>query len=76
MFLLKITPEESAKRKMDENGRLDRNEADLAFLGRVNASYEEMAKNSVFGQWFVIDGEKPKEEIKREVMNVLEKVKA
>ncbi|UCD02816.1 MAG: dTMP kinase [Candidatus Aenigmatarchaeota archaeon] len=73
VFFLNITPDESAKRKMDESGKLDRNEADLAFLGRVNASYEEMSRSNVFGQWFVLDGEKPKEEIAREVLNVLEK---
>lgn len=73
VFFLKITPEESARRKMGEHGRLDRNEEDISFLGRVNDSYESIAKDNVFGQWFIIDGEKPKEEIAKEVMNVLEK---
>ena len=73
VFLLKISPKESARRKMDEHGKLDRNEADLAFLGSVNDSYERIAKDNVFGQWFIIDGEKPKVEIAKEVMNVLGK---
>lgn len=73
VFLLKITPEESTRRKMDEKGKLDRNEEDIAFLERVNHSYDEMAKDNVFGRWFIIDGGKPKEEIAKDVMNVLEK---
>ena len=74
VFLLRISPEESAKRKMGEKGRLDRNEEDLAFLGKVNAAYERMAEANVFGRWFVIDGERPKGDVFRDVLNVLEKV--
>ncbi len=76
VFFLKISPEESKRRKMDEHGRLDRNEADLAFLGQVNDSYGRMARENVFGKWFVIDGEKPKNEIADEVMNVLSKARS
>ncbi len=74
VFFLNITPEESAKRKMNEHGKLDRNEADLAFLGQVNISYEKMAKDNVFGRWFIIDGTKSREDISREVLNVIEKL--
>jgi dTMP kinase len=73
VFFLKISPQESARRKMGENGKLDRNEADLAFLGHVNDAYERMARDNVFGRWFVLDGERPPEEIAKEVMNVLNK---
>ncbi len=73
VFFLKISPKESARRKMDEHGKLDRNEADPAFLGSVNASYERIARDNVFGQWFIIDGEKPKVDIAKEVLNVLDK---
>ncbi len=75
VFFLKISPEESARRKMDENGKLDRNEADTAFLSKVNSSYEKMAMDSVFGRWFIIDGGKSKEAISEEVMNVLGKLR-
>ena len=74
VFFLKIKPEESARRKMDENGKLDRNEADLTFLGQVNASYERMAQDNVFGRWFIIDGTKSREDISREAMNVINKI--
>ena len=59
---------------MGEHGRLDRNEADAAFLGRVNASYQEMADDNVFGQWFVLDGTMPKSEIHMQVLSVLAKL--
>jgi dTMP kinase len=71
VFLLKITPEESVKRKMGEHGTLDRNEEDRAFLAKVGASYEKMAMDNVFGQWFVIDGARSREDVGKEVMNVL-----
>jgi dTMP kinase len=72
VIFLKISPEESMKRKMKENRRLDRHEEDGLFLGQVNESYGRMAIESVFGRWFIIDGEKPKQEVFREVLNVLE----
>jgi len=71
VILLKIGPKESARRKMKEKGRLDRNEEDMHFLEKVNRSYEKKAMDNVFGQWFIIDGERPKEEIFREVLSVL-----
>lgn len=71
VFFLKIAPEESARRKMGEHGRLDRNEADAAFLSRVNASYQKMAEDNVFGQWFIIDGTASREDIHRQVASVL-----
>lgn len=74
VFFLKIPPEESARRKMDEHGKLDRNEADMAFLRQVNASYERMAKENVFGRWFIIDGGKPREDISKEVLKVTERI--
>jgi len=74
VFFLDITPEESMKRKMGEHGKLDRNEADSAFLGRVNASYHRMARDNVFGQWFVIDGTASKGDVHRQVASVLEKL--
>ncbi|MFH0956324.1 MAG: dTMP kinase [Candidatus Aenigmatarchaeota archaeon] len=71
VFFLRITPEESMKRKMGEHGKLDRNEEDKALLSAVNASYGRMASENVFGKWFIIDGGKPKDEVHAEVRNVL-----
>ncbi len=72
VFFLKISEDESLRRKMDEHGKLDRNEADKAFLAKVNSSYEKMSVDNVFGKWFVIDGSKSRNEIHKEVLNVLE----
>jgi dTMP kinase len=71
VIFLRISPEESARRKIEENGRLDRHEEDRLFLDRVNGKYREMATENVFGRWFVIDGEKPREEVFREVLSVM-----
>lgn len=71
VILLQISPEESAKRKMGENGKLDRHEEDIRFLESVNHSYEKMALDNVFGKWFIVDGERPKEEVFSEVFNVM-----
>jgi len=74
VFLLRITPEESARRKMQENGKLDRHEADMAFLRSVNSSYEQMAKDNVFGKWFIVDGSKSREEIVEAVLKITERI--
>lgn len=71
VILLRISPKESARRKMQENGKLDRNEEDKRFLERVNSAYERMALENVFGRWFVINGEQKKEQVHKEVLNIL-----
>jgi dTMP kinase len=71
VIFLKISPDESAKRKLGENGKLDRHEEDKLFLERVNKSYEKMAIDNVFGRWFIIDGEKPKQEVFKGVISIL-----
>lgn len=73
VFFLSVTPEESMRRKMGEHGKLDRNEEDKPLLSAVSAAYERMAKDNVFGRWFVIDGAKSREEIHAQARNVLGK---
>lgn len=68
---MKISPETSMKRKMKENGKLDRNESNLQLLSRVGARYEEMAAKHVFCRWYVIDGERPSEKIFADVRKAL-----
>jgi len=68
---LKIRPETSKKRKMKEKGKLDRNESDLQLLAKVGARYEEMAANSTFCRWAVIDAEKPISKVFEEVKKAL-----
>ncbi len=71
VILLRISALLSAKRKMGENGKLDRHEEDVSFLEAVSRSYQKMAMDNVFGSWFVVDGERPKEDVQKEVLKIL-----
>lgn len=68
---LKISPETSAKRKMEEHNCLDRNEADRALLVKVAAAYEKLAAGNVFCKWAMLDGEKPIAGLSAEIANIL-----
>ncbi len=74
VIFLRISPQESARRKLGENGKLDRHEEDIRFLDSVNHSYHKMAMDNVFGSWFIIDGEKSKELVSKEVLNILKNI--
>jgi len=71
IIYLKVSPETSMKRKFKEKNNLDRNEENKAFLEKVSKSYENLIEKDTFGKWFVIDGEKNKEEIFSEIKNIL-----
>jgi dTMP kinase len=71
ILFLKISPETSIKRKVKEKQHLDRNESDRSLHQKVSESYESLAKNRVWGSWFVIDGEKSKEEVFGQIKKVL-----
>ena len=73
ILLLKITPETSLKRKREENnGNLDRNEKNPEFQQRVATQYERVAQDSVFGPWYVLDGERSKDGVFELVKKVLQ----
>jgi len=68
VFLLKISPETSIKRKMDEkHGKIDIFEKDKEFLSKVRSQYDRLAEKNVFGKWIVIDGEKSKDDVFSEI---------
>jgi len=71
ILFLKISPVTSIRRKKKEKEHLDRNESDRAFLEKVSASYESLVKGQVWSSWFVIDGEKSKEEVFSQIKKVL-----
>jgi dTMP kinase len=71
IIYLKISPKTSIKRKYHEKRSLDRNEKDKKFLGQLGNFYKKLIKNSVFGKWIVIDGEKPIKEVFEEVKKYL-----
>jgi dTMP kinase len=72
---IKISPETSFKRKMEQKGTadLDRLEGDKKFLNSLYENYEKMAKENVFCEWTAIDGEKSVEEIFEEIKGILNK---
>jgi dTMP kinase len=71
IIYLKISPEVSLERKVREKESLDRNESDREFIGKVLDSYDELIKKGVFGQWYVVDGEKPIEGVFSEIRKIL-----
>jgi len=71
ILFLKVSTETSIRRKKGEKEHLDRNESDRAFLEKVSASYENLVKNQVWGSWFVLDGEKSKEDVFSQIKKVL-----
>jgi dTMP kinase len=71
IFYLKVSPATSMARKMEEKKHLDRNEEDKAFLEKISASYENLIKSQAWSSWFVIDGEKSKEEVFWQIRKVL-----
>jgi dTMP kinase len=71
IIYLKVSAEVSMSRKLQEKESLDRNESDKSFVERVLNSYDYLIKNNIFGQWYVIDANKPIEEVFQEIRKVL-----
>jgi dTMP kinase len=65
-FVLDIAPETAASRK--QTGR-DRYERDMSLLTRVRASYRRQAAQP---GWTLLDGERPKDEVARELLEVVD----
>lgn len=71
---VKISAETSFNRKMKEKeGNLDRHEEDKKFLKIVAEGYEKIAKDNIFCDWEIIDGEKSIEEVSKEILEVINK---
>jgi dTMP kinase len=71
---IKISAETSFNRKMQEKGgNLDRHEEDKKFLKTVAEEYEKIAKDNIFCDWTIIDGEKSIEEVSKEILEVINK---
>lgn len=66
-MLLDIAPETAVQRKTQ--GR-DRYERDLSLLSRVRDSYRRQAASD---NWFVLDGERPRDAVSADVITVVEK---
>jgi dTMP kinase len=73
---VKISAETSFNRKSKEKGgdfNLDRHEENKKFLKIVAEGYEKIAQDNIFCDWAVIDGEKPIEEVSKEILEVINK---
>lgn len=74
IFYLRISPETSIRRKSQEK-KTDVHEGSRIFLNSVREAYDKLSRDNVFGKWFVIDGEKPIEEVFNQILNVLQNQK-
>jgi dTMP kinase len=72
---IKISPEESFKRKMEQKGieNMDRHEENKKFLNSLYETYNKMSSENAFCEWTVIDGEKAIEEVSKDILGVINK---
>ena len=68
---LRVSPKTSIKRKLKEKQNLDRNESNKKLLTKVTMAYERLIKNQVLSRWLVINGEKSKGEVFKEIIQCL-----
>ena len=71
IIFIDVKPEIGVKRKFDQEGKLDRHEKDLGFLRKVREFYFKEIKENVLGKWIVINGEKSKEEVHKEILKFI-----
>jgi dTMP kinase len=74
IIFIDIKPETSMERKMRE-GALDIHERNLKFLREVREFYMKEIKENILGEWVVIDGEKSKEEIHKNILKIINSLK-
>jgi len=75
IIFIDIKPETSMKRKIGEQGKLDRHEKDLEFLKKVKEFYFREINENVLGKWVVIDGERDKDDIHDDILKVINSLK-
>lgn len=70
---IKISPETSFERKATQKGveNMDRHEEDKKFLKVIYDGYESMAKDNIFCDWAIVDGEKSVEEVFDDIKKLL-----
>ena len=75
IIFIDIKPETSMERKMKEHGKLDIHEKNLEFLRKVREFYMKEIKENILGKWIVIDGERSKEEIHKNILKIINSLK-
>ncbi|MDD5569337.1 MAG: dTMP kinase [Candidatus Pacebacteria bacterium] len=70
---IRISTETSFKRKLEQKGikLMDRHEADKKFLSALYENYEKMAKENIFCDWAIVDGEQPIENVSKQITEIL-----
>lgn len=71
VYYLNVDPEIAIKRKGGEAKEKNRREKDFEFIRKTYAQYENLAKNQVWTKWINIDGNKPIEEVTKDIYNKL-----
>ncbi len=75
IIFIDIKPETSMKRKRKEHGKLDRHEKNLKFLKKVREFYQKEIKENILGKWFVINGEKDKKDVNKDILKIINYLK-
>ena len=71
IIYLDIDPETSLERKFGQKGMLDRHEEDIKFQKNLVRVYRELAKKKVLAKWVIVDGEKSKDEVFKQIKKVV-----
>lgn len=75
IFHMNVSPETSKKRKKEQKGELDRHEADIKFLKKVNDMYKTLQdKQFLAKKWIEIDAEQNKDTVKAAIKSEIEKI--
>lgn len=70
-----VDPEVAMARKMNEEGHdegLDINERSITKQNKIQTGFKHMVDNQIFGKWESVDGNKSIEEVRDQIMAVLE----
>ena len=71
IIFIDVRPETGMKRKLNEEGKLDRHEKNLAFLKRVREFYLKEIEENVLGKWVIVNGERSKKEVYEDILKVI-----
>ncbi len=76
-IFIDVLPEVALSRKSKEEGHekgLDINERDLKKQYKIRDGFLYLAKNKIFGEWIIVDGNGTIEEVKKNILKKLTKI--
>jgi dTMP kinase len=74
IIYIDVSPKVSMERKFKEKNSLDRNESNENLLKTVGGFYKKLAKDKIFAEWVVVNGEKTIEEVFEDIKSKLPSV--